>query len=131
MKVLAIWNNRKLRLEHDFAIAAWSLCIMPEVRVDVADRMEGHHREAIERVITRFYYNDPRDIAVIINEFWKQFKHWQKKTGKYGLNEGRWHLPEVNLGASYIWHELYSLPYYKILGEVACRTTSKITDIGP
>jgi len=47
------------------------------------------------------------------------------------LNEGRWHLPEVKLGASYIWHELYSLPYYKILGLVACRTTSKITGIGP
>ena len=54
-----------------------------------------------------------------------------KKTGKCGLNEGRWHLPEVKLGASYIWHALYSLPYYNILGEVACRTTSKITGIGP
>mmetsp|Transcript_4135 Transcript_4135/g.9385 ORF Transcript_4135/g.9385 Transcript_4135/m.9385 type:complete len:331 (+) Transcript_4135:30-1022(+) len=33
-------------------------------------------------------------------------------------------------GKSYTWHEKYSLPYTKVLGYVACRTTSKILGIG-
>ena len=66
-----------------------------------------------------------------MNDFWKQFKHWQKKTGKYAVNEGRWHVLEVKAGASHIWHKMCSLPYYERLGHVACRTTSKQTGIGP
>jgi len=130
-RMLQYWNERKERLEHDFAIAAWALCIMPEVRADVAARMTGHHREAIERVINKLYKNSEEDIDEVINDFWKQFKHWQKKTGKYAVNEGRWHVLEVKTGASHIWHEMYSLPYYERLGHVACRTTSKQTGIGP
>jgi len=104
---------------------------MSEVRMDVAARMNGSHREAIERVIRKLYWNEPEDIDVKINEFWKQFKHWQQKTGKYGENEGRWHLPDVIAGASHVWHENYSLPYYPVLGKVACRATSKGTGIEP
>ena len=129
--MLSYWTARKSRIESDFAITAWALCIMPEVRADVAARMNGNHREAIERVIRKLYTNDARDIDIIINDFWKQFKHWRQKTGKYGDNEGRWHLPEVKAGTSHVWHENYSLPYYPELGHVACRTTSKIVGIGP
>ena len=67
---------------------------------------------------------------VVINEFWKGFKHWQQKSGKYGVNKGRWLLPEVVRCASHIWHERYSLPYYPDVGHVGHRTTSKITNHG-
>ena len=33
--------------------------------------------------------------------------------------------------SSRIWHERYSLPYYPEVGNVGCRTTSKIMGIGP
>ena len=101
------------------------------MREDVAARINGSHREAIERVIRKLYFDDPQDMDVVINEFWKGFKHWQQKPGKYGVNIGRWLLPEVVRGASNIWHERYSLPYYPEVGYVGCRTTSKITGIGP
>ena len=34
------------------------------------------------------------------------------------------------VGNSHVWHELYSLPYTKVLGFVACRTCSKPLGIG-
>ena len=74
-RMLQYWNERKERLEHDFAIAVWALCIMPEVHTDVAARMTGHHREAIERVINKLYKNSEEDIDEVINDYWKQFKH--------------------------------------------------------
>ena len=126
-----LWNVRKEKIEQYLSIAAWSLCVIREVREDVAARINGSHREAIEHVIRKLYFDDPRDTDVIINEFWKGFKHWQQKSGKYGVNKGRWLLPEVVRGASHIWHERYSLLYYPEVGHVGCRTTYKITGIGP
>ena len=49
--MLQLWNARKEKIEHNFAIAAWSLCVMKEVREDVAARINGSHRKSIERVI--------------------------------------------------------------------------------
>ena len=68
--------QNKSRIESDFAITAWALCAMPELRADVAARMNGHHCEAIKHVIRKLYTNDAQDIAIIINDFWKQFNHW-------------------------------------------------------
>ena len=101
------------------------------MREEVAACMNGSHREAIERVIRKLYFNDPQDMDVVINEFWKGFKHWKQKLVKYGVNIGRWILPEVVIGASHIWHEHYSSPYYPEVGHVGCRTTYKITGIEP
>jgi len=39
--VKAAWNERKGRLEHDNAIAGWAISIMPEIRIDVNERMTG------------------------------------------------------------------------------------------
>ena len=86
--MLQLWNARKENIEHDFSIAAWSLCVMKEVREDVAARINCLHREAIERVIRKLYFYDPRDMDVVINEFWKEFKHWQQKSEKRGLTKG-------------------------------------------
>ena len=54
-QVKKLWNNRKKRLEHDDAITAWALCVMPEVRQDVADRMTGEHNDAMARVVRRLH----------------------------------------------------------------------------
>ena len=129
--MLQLWNSQKEKIEHDFAISDWSLCVMKEVREAVAARMNGSHREAIERVIRKLYFDEPRDMDVVINEFWKGFKHWQQKLGKYGVKIGRWLLPAVVRGASHIWHERYSLPYYPEVGHVGCRTKPRITGICP
>ena len=80
---------------------------MKEVRDDVAASMNGSHCKAIERVIRKLYFDDPREMDVVINEFWKGFKHWQQKSVNYGVNIGRWLLPAIVRGASYIWHERY------------------------
>ncbi len=34
-------------------------------------------------------------------------------------------------GRSHLWHEKYSVPYTKVLGNVACWVTSKLCRIGP
>ena len=38
--------------------------------------------------------------------------------------------PDVVKGDSYLWHEKYSLRLAKVLGFVACHTTSKLCGIG-
>ena len=43
------------KIEHEYAIAAWALCVMPEVRKDVAARLTGTHRDAIEDVVRRLH----------------------------------------------------------------------------
>ena len=50
---------------------------MKDVREYVDARINGSHRKAIERVIRKLYFDDPRDMDVVINRFWKGFQHWQ------------------------------------------------------
>ncbi len=131
------WMKRKQLLEHDFAIAGWSLSILPEIRDDVRLNLDGDKRIAIERVIAKLHVapnpnskvaND--EIDVIIDTFWKEFSDFQNKTGVYGLRPGRFLLPDAINGNSHLWHELYSLPYTNVLGFVACRVTSKRLGVG-
>ena len=102
----------------------------PEVRNDVASRMNGDHHDAIERCITKLYAHDVNaDVPELIDTFWVEYKHFKNKSGKFG-NIARWHSADVATGKSYLWHEKYSLPHTKVLGHVACRTTSKLLGIG-
>jgi hypothetical protein len=44
-------NKRKQRIEHEYSITAWALCVMASVRNDVRDQLTGEHRDAIEKVV--------------------------------------------------------------------------------
>lgn len=138
-----LWRARKPKLEHDFAVCAWALCVLPEVRADVKDRMTGEHRKAIERVVKKLHVPPCPNTATarkntpvanmgpeaIVDLFWDEFKTFQKQTEPFD-NVARWNTPSALSGASHLWHEKYSLPYTAVLGFVGCRTCSKEGGIG-
>jgi hypothetical protein len=124
------WEKRKGKLESDFAITAWALCVLPEVRADVAIRYTGVHHDAIDRTIERLYARDVHaDIAKIKDEFFTDLKKFKKKRDPYN-NASRWNVPDVVEGRSYLWHDKYSSEHCKVLGFGACRSTSKRIGIG-
>ncbi len=131
------WYNRSDRLEHEYAITAWALSLVPEIRDDVLERLTGDMREKIETVIVKLH-TPPcpnTEVAnesnlVIIDHFWKEFHHFQHQTGPFAKFKGRFSMPDAVNGNSFVWHQLYSLPYTKVLGFVACCTTSKQLGIG-
>ena len=43
------WNKCKQRIEHEYSIAAWALCVMASVRTDVRERLTGEHHDAMKR----------------------------------------------------------------------------------
>ena len=49
------WDKRKLRIEHEYAIAGWALCVLEDVQKDVLSRMTGDHQSAIDKVIIRLH----------------------------------------------------------------------------
>ena len=53
--VLRCWMARLPVLQTNDAIAGWMLCVMPEVRQDVAERRTGAHRDAVNRVVRRMH----------------------------------------------------------------------------
>ena len=133
------WDKRKSKIEHEYAIAAWALCVMPEVRKDVAARLTGTHRDAIEEVVRRLHLTpcpnthpniSRMTIADIIDTFWNEFKSFQQCTHPFA-EPSRWATVDVTQGNSFLWHEKYSLPYTIVLGFVGCHVTSKLCGIGP
>ncbi len=131
------WMKRKHLLEHDFAVTSWALSILPEIQDDVRLNLDCDKRMAIERVTVKLHVapnsnskivNDKID--VVIDTFWKEFGHFQNKTGVYGMCPGSFLLPDALNGNSYLWHEPYLLPYTSVLGFVGCRVTSKRLGIG-
>lgn len=138
-----LWNARKSNLEHDFAITAWALCVLPQVRADVKERMIGEHNTAIESIVKKLHVPPCPNKAVapdgtpvsemtldaIVDLCWDEFKAFQKQTKPFD-NVARWNSAHALAGLSHLWHEKYSLPYTAILGFVACRVTSKACGIG-
>ncbi len=127
------WYHCSDQHEHECAITAWALSLVPEICNDVLERLTGNVREKIETVINRLHTppcpntkvaNDSN--VVIIDHFWKEFQHFQHQPGSFAKFKGRF---SVN-GNSFVWHQFYSLRYTKVLGFAACRTTSKQLGIG-
>lgn len=137
-QILARWEHRKVNLDHDYAITGWMLCVMPAVRADVEERLQGHHREAAERVIERLHLPpcpnrrvniDKMAPSDIVDKFWSEYKDFSNKTGVFS-KAGRWSTHDVIAGRSSAWHEKYSLDFTDVLGFVACRVTCKNLGIG-
>ena len=132
------WAKRKHRIEHEYAIAGWALCVLEDVRKDVLSRMNGDHQSAIDRVISRLHAppcanTNPAVLSMteadVLDTFWNEFKAYQNRTYPYDV-ASRWLSQDVVKGDSYLWHEKYSLRSTKVLGFVACRVTSKLCGIG-
>ncbi len=75
--------------------------------------LDGDKRMAIEREIVKLHLapypnskvtND--EINTIIDISWKEFGHFQNKTGVYGLRPVMFLLPDVLTDNSYLWHEI-------------------------
>lgn len=137
-KFKGCWAARKVNLDHDYAIAGWALCVMPEVMADVKKRMNGSHRLAIERVVERLHLapcpNPKVDlskmtVADIVDQFWNEWDHFSEKTGPFE-KKARWMADDVTRGKSFAWHKKYSLHSTMFLGWVACRVTSKHLGVG-
>ena len=56
--ILLMWKAHEVKLISDPAITAWALAISPNIRRDVASRLTGNHRDAIERFITKLFSHD-------------------------------------------------------------------------
>ena len=132
------WNKRKLRIEHEYAIAGWALCVMDDIRKDVLLRMTEVHQSAIDMVVTRLHAppcanTNPAISSMLIPEildtFWNEFKAFQQRLYPFDA-ASRWLSVDIVNGNSYLWHEKYSMRATKVLGYVACRVTSKLCGIG-
>ncbi len=68
-------------------------------------------------------------IEDIVAIFWMDFKNFQ--SNRYPFDSpSQFSTRDVFAGHSHIWHEMYSLPYTRVLKFVSCRVTSKHLGIG-
>ncbi len=133
------WNKRKQRIEHEYLIAAWTLCLMGSFWTDVGDQLTGEPHDAIEKVVTRLHVPpcpNPNPTVwtmlshEIIDTFWNEFEAFQNCTQPYH-DMSRWASSDCVSGKSYLWHKKYSLLYTVVLGYVGCHVISKLCRIGP
>ena len=54
-QVIWHWSKRKVRIEHEYAIVGWTLCVMDDIRKDVLERLTGPHRDTIEKVVKHLH----------------------------------------------------------------------------
>ena len=89
-----MWANCKVHLDHDYAITAWIISIMPEARKDVDAPISSEHCEAIERVIGHLHPppcpNKSVDIqkmspTEIVDKFWDGYKDFSQKLGCFSF----------------------------------------------
>ena len=42
-------------MQHDYAVTAWALFVMPEVRRGVSEHLTGYHRDAMEHIVRKLH----------------------------------------------------------------------------
>ncbi len=71
-----------------------------------------------------------KSIDEIIDIFWKEFIQFTYRTGPYSYQSRCFGNDDALSGWSFLWHEMPSLPFTKVLGFKACQTSSKHLGIG-
>ena len=138
-RFLWAWDNRKTKLQHEYAMAGFALSVTTEVWNHAAqpDMLGTDVRKALEFVVRKLH-QDPnpnkatwfmKDDDEIVDTFWSEFADFRSRRKVFG-NPARWKGAHVRPGLSHKWHEKYSLAETKVLGFIACRVTSKNAGIG-
>ncbi len=117
------WYHHSDQLEREYAITVWALLLVPEICNDVLESLTGDMMEKIETVIVKLHTPPCLNTKVanesnlvIIDYFWKEFHHFQNQTVPFAKFKGRFSMPDNVNGNAFVWHQLYSLPYTKVLG---------------
>jgi hypothetical protein len=125
-KISAFWYKRRQKLITPLSIAAWFCSPHPDIRADVVAHEIGADRLVVEEVIAKLYYPiGAEKLGGIIQVFWRELDDFQTKRGPSYSRSWIWESDEIKQGNCHLWHKLYSVPFTKVFGKVACRVCSK------
>ena len=125
-QIHAFWNKRRSKLITPLSLAGWFCSPIADIRKDVVEHEIGANRLDVEEVVRRIYFPmREEELGVIIATFWREFDDFQTKRGPSYSRAWVWESNEIKEGNCHIWHKLYSVPYTKVFGKVACRVCSK------
>ena len=125
-QILLFWNKRREKLITPLSLAGWFCSPVAEIRQDVLEHEIGADRLKVEEVITKMYYPiRDEDLGVVIQTFWREFDDFQTRRGPSYSRSWIWHTEEITQGNCHLWHKIYSVPFTKVFGRVACRVCSK------
>jgi len=108
--ILQTWQKQASKLEHDYAIAGWCLCVLKEVREDLKENMSQKHHLALEHVVKRCHVppcpNRSKRIAgmkdgEILDRFWDVFQTLKKESQPFN-SASRWNSQHALQGKSYL-----------------------------
>jgi hypothetical protein len=126
-QILRFWKKRRQKLITPLSIAGWFCSPNADIRADVlAHQEDGTYRLMVEEVIQKIFFPmKDEELGQTIQTFWREFGDFQTKRGpSYGRGY-IWTSDEVKQGNCHLWHKLYSCPFTKVFGKVACRVCSK------
>lgn len=125
-QIHAFWNRRRSKLITPLSLAGWFCSPIADIRKDVVAHEIGANRLDVEEVVRKIYYPmREEELGIIIATFWREFDDFQTKRGPSYSRAWVWESNEVKEGNCHIWHKLYSVPFTKVFGKVACRVCSK------
>jgi Protein of unknown function (DUF 659) len=125
-QIKLFWVKRREALITPLSIAAWFCSPNPDVRADVIAYELGADRLEVESVIQKLFFPmRPQDVGEVIATFWGEFDEFQTRRGPSYSRPWIWESDEIKKGNCHRWHKLYSIPFTKVLGKVACRVCSK------
>jgi hypothetical protein len=131
-QVFDLWNKRQDKLDHSFAIVGWILSVEPTIFADAASYTQSDYnvlQTVAKKILFRPGFSDI-ELDDLVNCCMEQFTYFRNKTGEYGRYPGIWRGTLCKDGQSHLWHQTHTSAYYKELGSVACRVTSKLLGIG-
>lgn len=137
-QILKIWEKRKPKLEHDYAIAAWLLSPCRQIQTQVNAKLKGTHKDSANNLLKKLFVNVTvvpskanAEFVKISEIFWEEWSGFNRREGDiFDEEKACWLSPLIHTNETWKWHLLYTYRETEWLGKLACRVTSKITGIG-
>ena len=134
--VLELWNKRRPYLEHSYAIAGWFLSPAAPIMEDVKTNHSPKDRRTVEALVYKLLLKPQsteeatkRAKLDLTLSLWKEWNAFQSKQGYFTPDMLGWDDPQRET-APHLWHQIWTLPYTKVLGRVACIVSSKLCGQG-
>ena len=135
-EVLGAWHKRRPYLEHSYAVAGWFMSPAEPIMVDVQTHHSPGDRRTVEDLIYKLLLKPQlteeatrRAKLDLTLTFWREWREFQTKQEYFCLEMLGWDDPQRET-APHIWHQVWTLPYTKVLGKVACIICSKLCGQG-
>ena len=82
-----MWNEREKRINNDYAVTGWMLCVIPHIRGNVFKNAQNKHNIQVNNVIKTFFdRSTEKELHETLDTFWSEYTNFNQNNDPFDSN---------------------------------------------